>query len=395
MMTKQQKVWWLLAACGGIFLAPYLGLIIKCRGNFPDGYFDFPPLSSPEKAPFNLLYFIILSAACLVMVSFYVFPRLWKFKKVPYTPVEYKFKFCFPLWFYIGLILFGGTLFVLWMKFSEPTWIINWAVIPLFWGFTLVLDGIVYVRTAGKSIISDTPQKIIGIGVASIAGWMIFEYLNFFVQDSWIYPEGGRIKPEQFLLYAFLGSSGLLPMAFEWYSLLNTFKKFRNRYVSGPKFTWLTPKRQTWLLVIAYAGLGYISFEPDRMSVSGMLWFAPMIILAIVLTKIGVWTPFTPVRNGNWAPLLLFALTYFIQGTMCELWNYYSAEHINGAIITVNPDYWVYKIPYVDILHVFEMPLLGLFGYLPFGIYCAIWWLTFCYLMDIPSHIHPNEERPE
>jgi recombinational DNA repair protein (RecF pathway) len=31
----------------------------------------------------------------------------------------------------------------------------------------------------------------------------------------------------------------------------------------------------------------------------------------------------------------------------------------------------VYAIPYVDVLHVFEMPLLGYAGYLPFGLACA------------------------
>jgi hypothetical protein len=31
----------------------------------------------------------------------------------------------------------------------------------------------------------------------------------------------------------------------------------------------------------------------------------------------------------------------------------------------------VYDIPYVDALHVFEMPILGYAGYLPFGILCA------------------------
>jgi hypothetical protein len=38
------------------------------------------------------------------------------------------------------------------------------------------------------SIISRSAQELIGIGVASVSGWLIFEYLNFFVDDNWIYP---------------------------------------------------------------------------------------------------------------------------------------------------------------------------------------------------------------
>jgi hypothetical protein len=38
-------------------------------------------------------------------------------------------------------------------------------------------------------------------------------------------------------------------------------------------------------------------------------------------------------------------------------------EHIT------NPNYWQYNIPYVNVIHIFsEMPLLGYFGYIPFGV---------------------------
>jgi hypothetical protein len=38
-------------------------------------------------------------------------------------------------------------------------------------------------------------------------------------------------------------------------------------------------------------------------------------------------------------------------------------EHIT------NPNYWRYDIPYVNVIHIFsEMPLLGYFGYIPFGV---------------------------
>ena len=38
------------------------------------------------------------------------------------------------------------------------------------------------------------------------------------------------------------------------------------------------------------------------------------------------------------------------------MWNFYSLPK------------WTYTIPYVGFWHVFEMPLLGYLGYLPFGI---------------------------
>ena len=38
------------------------------------------------------------------------------------------------------------------------------------------------------------------------------------------------------------------------------------------------------------------------------------------------------------------------------MWNFYSYPK------------WVYHVPYVDFLRIFEMPLLGYGGYLPFGL---------------------------
>ena len=33
---------------------------------------------------------------------------------------------------------------------------------------------------------------------------------------------------------------------------------------------------------------------------------------------------------------------------------------------------WIYAVPYVHRFQYFEMPLLGLFGYIPFGIECLV-----------------------
>jgi hypothetical protein len=41
-----------------------------------------------------------------------------------------------------------------------------------------------------------------------------------------------------------------------------------------------------------------------------------------------------------------------------------------------NPNYWVYDIPYVNVIHIFsEMPLLGYMGYMPFGVLALVMWI--------------------
>ena len=47
-------------------------------------------------------------------------------------------------------------------------------------------------------------------------------------------------------------------------------------------------------------------------------------------------------------------------GLVWETWNYYSLAK------------WIYNVPWVSRFHVWEMPLLGFAGYLPFGLECAV-----------------------
>lgn len=381
-MTTSLKVFYLFCTCAAIIIIPYIGAWIHFDGHFPANYFQYPPLVAPEKAGFSLPVFVAVAIMFLSLIVLYLFPSVYGFKKVTSVPTPQISNVKLPAWFWAGLVMWGGTLFILWAKFSEPRWIILWADLPLFWGFALVVDGWVYVRNGGRSIISRSLQEFIGIGVASISGWLIFEYLNFFVDDNWIYPNGALIPDNQFTIYAVIGSAGLMPLAFEWYTLFLTFDRLKYRFDDGPKIK-LSIGVINALLVFCFVLLFFIAFYPDLLFT--LLWVVPLIILSAVLDRLKIWTPFELVKKGNWSPLLLFALAYFVQGFLLEFWNYFSAYHENGMIISETPAYWSYSVPYVNVYHVFEMPVLGLMGYLPFGIYCIIWWVVFAYMLNIPT----------
>ena len=382
-MSDHKKIFYILASIAGILFLPYIGAYIHLNGDFPEDYFAFPALTAPAKAPFSLLVFCGVGVMFTASIVLYFYPYIFGFKRVPPVPKQTFQKVKLPGWFWVGSIVFGTTLFLSWMKFSEPHFIINWGALPLFWGFTLMLDGWVFIRTGGKSLIAKSPREILAIGFASIFGWMIFEYLNFFVDDNWVYPQGALIADDEFVIYALLGSAGLMPMVFEWYSLFNTFPKFRDSFTQGPKIifpNWL----KIALVVGCFAGMFSSAFFPDVMF--ECLWIGPLVIISIVLNELKIWTPWTPMGKGNWSPMLLVALAFLVQGFLTEFWNFYSAHDIMGNVTACyNPDHWTYSVPYVNCLHVFEMPLMGLFGYLPFGVYSGVWWILFAYLLDIPT----------
>jgi hypothetical protein len=61
-------------------------------------------------------------------------------------------------------------------------------------------------------------------------------------------------------------------------------------------------------------------------------------------------------RDGDWRIVLSLALGALICGFFWEMWNYYSFPK------------WVYHTPGTEFLRIFEMPLLGYGGYIPFAL---------------------------
>jgi hypothetical protein len=253
-----------------------------------------------------------------------------------------------------------------------------------------MLDALVYYRNGGVSLASNAPTELISMAVLSISGWLIFEYFNFFIRLNWYYPFANLISHDKFLLYAVAGSSAFIPMAFEWYQLLRTFQSLNVKYKFGPKVRFSKGVR-IGLLILSVVGMIASSYHPNNLFY--VVWLAPLTILTIVLGFLGIWTPFISIRDsGDWSSLLIFAPAFLIQGVFLECANYLSAEHLPSGIKSSNPGFWEYCIPYVKSWRIFEMPLLGYLGYIPFSIYCWIWFISMAFLMNISTSLSLIED---
>jgi hypothetical protein len=391
-MTETKQLRLMLLTVAAIFAVPYIGGYMHYGGDFPDDYFAFPHLSASDKYCFSKPLFIAACGLVVVCALFLFIPTLFGFKKlesVPSSPT----KTSLPVWFWVGLVMWGVTLISFILRWSGPKLLVNWADLPLFWGLTLMLDGWTYARAGGRSILADSPKSLIGIGVSAILGWLLFEYLNNFVDESWYYPKGNEMPEDEFVIYAVLGSSGLIPPAIEFYALLRTFKGLSVKYSQGPKIT--LPSWTLWgFLVFALATLFFAPYLPNYLFAG--LWYAPLILIVVVLTWCGFWTPFTPIKNGDYSYVVLLGLSYLFLGFCLECFNYLSASHVWGEPnscgdvnrvidVTYNASYWVYSIPFLSKFHIFEMPALGFLGYIPFGIYCAVWWILFASILNIKT----------
>jgi hypothetical protein len=162
-----------------------------------------------------------------------------------------------------------------------------------------------------------------------------------------------------------LAFSTVLPAVLGTYEYLSSFMQLNASFKHWYAIPMLDAPCTGWLLVsLGCLGLLLIGRWPTMLFF--LLWIAPLLIMLGI--KI-IWsnpTVLTPLAKGNWNPVVLSALAALVCGGFWEMWNAYSLVH------------WKYSIPYVHAFKIFEMPILGYAGYLPFGLECIAVTELFC-----------------
>lgn len=247
-------------------------------------------------------------------------------------------------WAGIGLVL------VFWgLNWSLPGLRTHWGFFPLWLGYCLVVDALVY-RRKGNSLLTRNPRAYVGIFLASAPAWWLFEIFNYRTQN-WVYIGREFFTNFEYGLLASISFSTVMPAVFGTAELASTFGWIK-RIGSGLRIS-IRPRA----LVIFFSGgvlmLAAIIVRPQ--------YFFPFVWLSIyfILEPINVWrrnrSLAEGVSLGDWRHVIALWVGGLICGFFWEMWNFYSYPK------------WVYHVPFVDFAHLFEMPLIGYGGYLPFA----------------------------
>ncbi len=237
-------------------------------------------------------------------------------------------------------------------------WILNWSLpglrthllfFPLWLGYCLTVDGLLYFRS-GSSFISRNPVKFAFMFLISIPGWWLFELINHRT-NNWFYQGKNYFSNIEFFIYASINFSTVMPSVFTTSELISTSSWIRGlkRGASISK----NKKVAVLFLLIGTASLSAVLLMPD--------YFYPLLWLSIylIIEPINILTEnptlLDYLSKGDWRPLISLWIGVLICGFFWEMWNYLSYPK------------WVYRTPHVDFCHVFEMPLLGYLGYIPFS----------------------------
>jgi hypothetical protein len=264
--------------------------------------------------------------------------------------------FGFPWWGWLGLG--SGVLFWIaaWTRFPWMETLQCYTFTPQWIAYIVVINALTFRRT-GRCLMTRNTGFFLKLFPVSAAFWWFFEYLNRFVQN-WYYAGCEQFTPFQYFLAATLPFSTVLPAVLsteEWLSTvpgrfagLEHFIPVRTR---RPKtFAW-------WMLAVAATGLFFIGWFPDQLF--PLLWVAPLLLL-MAFNAVQGGSFFPEVKTGDWRRVFRLCLAALICGFFWEMWNAFSLAK------------WIYAVPFVHRFQLFEMPVLGYAGYLPFGLECAV-----------------------
>jgi len=336
----------LLAAALVVWGAPLAGLALAGDALAP--YLEFPPRTrSVAHAPFSWIAFVVFALPALAAVALYA-AGLARAAARAAAPARR-----FPRWGWLGLGLLALGWALAWTEgLAPPEWR-RQTFTPLWLGYVVTMNALAC-RRSGRSPLTHATAWLLALFPASAAFWWLFEYLNRYT-GNWYYTGIADAGDWDHFLQGTLPFSTVLPAVVSTRAWLAGFPRLDALSLpplnGHPALAWSS-------LGLGTTALAAIGLWPGPLF--AMLWLAPLLVLAGLQKLATGESLFAPLARGDWRPVLMPALAALVCGFFWELWNWGSAAQ------------WHYSVPYVQRFRVFEMPLLGYAGYLPFGVECAL-----------------------
>jgi hypothetical protein len=336
----------LLAAALIAVSAPLAGLALAGEALAP--YLEFPPRTQRVgHAPFAWLAFAAYALPALVAVALYAI-ALARARPGSAAPLRR-----FPAWGWIGVGLLALGWVLAWSGELAPAAWRRHTFTPLWLGYVVAMNALAW-RRSGRSPLTHQTAWLLALFPASAAFWWLFEYLNRFT-GNWYYTGVAASGGWDYFLQGTLPFSTVLPAVVSTQAWLARLPRLEALALPPLR----APAALAWAaLALGTLALAGIGLWPEVLF--AMLWVAPLCVLAGLQRLLLGESLFAPLARGDWRPALVPALAALACGFLWELWNWGSAAQ------------WHYSVPYVQRFHVFEMPILGYAGYLPFGLACAL-----------------------
>ena len=248
----------------------------------------------------------------------------------------------------------------------EPFW--TWHT-PIAWtGYILLVDGIVY-KLRGSSWLTTSRSEFVFLAIVSIPLWVVFEGYNLLIKN-WYYinlPENLFVR---YFGYAWAFAT-ISPAIFETAELVSVARNRKMRFaleglnargtlVAGSRLSTDDYRLSTRDYVSIASGAAMLTWP--------IVWPSPYLAAPVFLGFIFLLDPINArardhsllrdVRHGTYERVTNLLIAGFICGGLWEFWNFWARAK------------WIYTVPIFGDIKIFEMPVLGYFGFPPFALEC-------------------------
>jgi len=281
----------------------------------------------------------------------------------------------FPLWGWPGLSI---ILLAELLLFLHVRWV-GVFFTPIVWtGYLLLVDSLVC-SLKGSSLMADSAGSFWGLACCSVPLWLVFEAYNLRLRN-WTY-----VGLPQNPLLCGLGYTWsfatIWPAIFETADLVSALGLRRDKHMvachsdpsadgkeSGSESKGIRdsyahrPSTRVTVFVLGLACLTLPLLLPPRLGgyLFGAVWVGFILLLDPINYSWGGYSLLRDLERGETTRLIAFLCSGLVCGILWEFWNYWASAK------------WLYVFPMGQNWKVFEMPVLGYFGFPPFAVECLV-----------------------
>jgi hypothetical protein len=236
----------------------------------------------------------------------------------------------------------------------EPFW--TWHTAIAWTGFILLVDGVVY-RKRGHSWLSSNRREFWFLALVSIPLWVVFEGYNLLIRN-WYYinlPENLIVR---YFGYAWAFAT-ISPALFETAELagLTIWRSPPTGTPTAPAGASRHATLDSAMVALGVAMLGLPIVWPSQY-LAAPIFMGFIFLLDPINARAGDESFLRDIRAGSYRRLVNLLVGGFICGVLWEFWNYWARAK------------WIYTVPILAEVKIFEMPVLGYFGFPPFALEC-------------------------
>lgn len=250
---------------------------------------------------------------------------------------------------------------------------------PIAWTCYILFADAAVLAVRGRSRLHDELRRFAGVVFLSIPLWLVFEAYNLRLQN-WMYTG----VPQPWLL-AMLGYgwsfATITPGIFETADLIESFGWFRPS--AAAKFSSGSQRGMILLGGICLA-LPLLTRLDVASRLFALVWIGFVFLLDPINYRVGLPSLIGDFAKGHRARFYSLLLSGFVCGWLWEFWNYWAAAK------------WHYIFPLLQQWKIFEMPVPGYLGFLPFALECFVMYVTAAWalgLLKAESTPPQNSER--